>query len=83
MHENDATNPPLGAMVGRDRWSPEPGVIGRVSQAPAGNTVLEVGRLLTDGGWLKTEGHGHIVLTPGERERLIAALVAQRNGEEA
>lgn len=83
MHENDMANPPLGVMVGRDRWTPEPGVIGRVSQAPAGNTVLEVGRLLPDGGWLKTEGHGHIVLVPSERERLIAALIAQRNGEGA
>lgn len=52
------------------------GLIGDVDQAPAGNSILRIGRALSDGhGWMQTE---YIVLTPAERETLIAALIEHR-----
>ncbi|WGX98770.1 hypothetical protein [Nocardioides sp. L-11A] len=51
-------------------------VIGEVEQSIAGNALLRVGSFdRAEGHWHQT---AHVVLTPDERERLIAALVAQR-----
>lgn len=52
-------------------------VIGQIEQAPVGNTVIRAGLTIsaTDHRWNQTL---HLVLTPDEREELIAALVAHR-----
>ena len=51
------------------------GVIGAVERSATGNTILRVGALLPSGvTWEQTE---HVVLTPGEREELIARLMAE------
>lgn len=61
------------------RCSPQAGtlgVIGAVEQSMSGNAVLRVGNTLPDQtGW---EQVSHVVLTPEEREKLIADLIAQR-----
>lgn len=67
----------LGARRGRTAYTPEPGVIGRVTKHRE-STIIETGRLLAAGGWEKTpNGVGHIVLNPQERLELIVALVNQ------
>lgn len=52
-------------------------VIGAITQAPVGNTIIRVGltQSPTDHRWEQTT---HLVLTPVEREFLIAALVEHR-----
>lgn len=75
-----------GREIGKSDYSDCVPVIGRVSTAPSGNTVIEVG-VEHGNGWQKigqsgtTEvprGAGHIVLTPAEREDLISDLESQR-----
>lgn len=58
-------------------------VIGEVDKSPAGNTILRIGtinkaQVPTWQGQL-----AHVVLSPAERETLIAALIAQREDENA
>lgn len=65
----------IGAAVGRSEYAPEPSVVGEVEQSGAGNSVLRVGKLARGGTWTQTE---HVVLTPDEREELIAVLESQR-----
>lgn len=59
-------------------------VIGEVTQARAGNTIIRAGHLLTEAdketpfssvGWMQT---AHIVLTPAERDWLIKDLLEQQ-----
>jgi len=59
---------------------PEQDVIGDVGQSSAGNTIIRTG-VVTQGrpGWARS---GHIVLTPDERERLVADLAGQRPDQE-
>jgi hypothetical protein len=68
----------LGREVGDGRL-PNQGLVGRVDLAPAGNSILEIGSLNTDGSWTKVQDGGHIALTPGEREELIEALESHRD----
>ncbi len=51
-------------------------VIGEVDKAPVGNAILRIGRTWPEPqpGWMQEL---HLVLTPAERTRLIADLVAQ------
>lgn len=72
---------PLGIRLPDEAYNATPSVIGRLEKSHAGNTVIRVGRKLrpTRGsGWTQTE---HVVLTPAERERLIAELIAQRSAD--
>jgi hypothetical protein len=57
-------------------------VIGAVEQAPIGNTILRIGENVPrERTWQQV---AHLVLTPNEREILIASLVAQRQaGQDA
>jgi hypothetical protein len=76
---------PLGARYVDNMEVPDPNpytpdrfaVIGQVGHVPFGNTILRVGRTLsqTDHSWIQEL---HLVLTPEERDQLIADLVAQR-----
>lgn len=52
-------------------------VIGEVERAPVGNAILRIGRTWPkpQPGWTQEL---HLVLTPDERDRLIADLTAQR-----
>lgn len=67
----------LGSALGRGMGSGEPSVIGRIEQSRSGNSILEIGKWLTAGGWTKTE---HVALNPDEREALIEELAAHRPG---
>lgn len=76
---HDTQAPPPGSQsLGREirsEFGPTH-VIGDVEKSAAGNTVLRVGEHdWTDGGWVQI---AHVVLTPAEREALIARLIAQR-----
>lgn len=66
---------PLGVEAGRLGRVAREDVIGEVTQAPRGNSVLRVGSTIADGGWVQSL---HVVLTPAERERLIAELIEHR-----
>jgi hypothetical protein len=69
MDVSDATRD----RIGPDRFP----VIGEVESVPAGNAILRIGRTVsrTDHSWIQEL---HLVLTPAERDRLIADLIAQR-----
>lgn len=61
------------SRIGPDRFA----VIGEVESVPVGNAIIRLGRTLsrTDHGWVQEL---HLVLTPQERDKLIADLTAQR-----
>lgn len=69
---------PLGLAVGKSEYRKVLGVLGNLQRTPAGNTAIAVGNTDPSGepGWFKV---AHVVLTPEERERLIADLIAQRD----
>lgn len=82
--DSDDAHYPLGVawlderIVGNPYTQTVWDVIGEAHRSDAGNTILRIGKA-TPGtpGW---QGYGvHIVLTPAERERLIADLIAQRS----
>lgn len=65
----------LGTALGRSRWQSKISVIGEIEESGGGNAVLRVGEWMTDDSYIQ---HGHIVLTPDEREVLIKTLEDQR-----
>lgn len=69
---------PLGVAIGQSAYDVELGVLGFLDKSGSGNTILHVGNTKRSygSGWVKCV---HVVLSPGERERLIADLIAQRN----
>jgi hypothetical protein len=71
---------PLGTRSGVSPYDTETPVIGVIDQASAGNSILRVGRMNPD----RSSWHQelHIVLTPDEREALIAALISHRPAEQ-
>ncbi|MFH9606913.1 hypothetical protein [Streptomyces sp. NPDC017448] len=76
-HAPQVVTLPLGLAVGLDKaYDIELGVIGFIAKSNTGNAVLHVGNHQTGtSGWHKVS---HVVLTPAEREKLIAELIAQR-----
>lgn len=67
------------SIIGSRYTSLTQDVVGEVERSGAGNTIIRVGRHnleRPEGGWQQV---GHIVLTPDEREQLIADLIAQRS----
>lgn len=68
---------PLGSEVESPTYRPDPVVIGRIEESGVGNTVLRIGEYRrAEGAWSQT---GLVVLTPAEREQLIAELIAHRD----
>jgi hypothetical protein len=65
----------LGTSIGMDPYLRQNGVIGEISRSPAGNTILRVGVADSE----RWEQVAHVVLTPAERDELIAELTAQRD----
>lgn len=56
------------------------GVIGDIDQSATGNTILRIGQYTYGAdGWVSA---AHVVLTPEEREQLIAALIRHRQMDE-
>ncbi|MFJ1700460.1 hypothetical protein ACIOHC_36315 [Streptomyces sp. NPDC088252] len=76
-HAEQVVTMPLGLAVGFSKaYSVTLGVIGAIEKSNAGNTVLRVGNHTSgESGWVQA---AHVVLTPAEREKLIAELIAQR-----
>lgn len=64
-----------GDKLPRNEYRPEPDVVGEIRPTPAGNVAVRIGRTLPSGGWEQT---AYVVLTPEEREGLIAELEATR-----
>lgn len=72
----EAITLPLGIRVNSDRTITTLGVIGIIEKSMSGNTVMHVGNIMAGAdGWVKA---AHVVLTPEEREAMIAKLIAQR-----
>lgn len=64
-----------GLAVGRSEFSPRRSVV-TVDRSAAGNTILRVGREVSEdvpGQWQQTE---HVVLTPDETRALVEELTA-------
>lgn len=59
----------LPSVLGRHADVARPSVIGEITQSPAGNVIVRVGRQNRSGpGWSVTE---HVVLTPQEARALV------------
>jgi hypothetical protein len=65
----------LGSALGHSPYGATMDVIAAIDRSPDGNTVLRTGHAQADGTHQQT---GHIVLTPEERDQLIARLTAHR-----
>lgn len=81
MTENTATpaaeTRPMGAETESHVYRPNPDVVGDVEQSHSGNSILRVGTYYrAERHWMQS---AYIVLTPRERERLIAALIEHRD----
>ncbi|WP_431881935.1 hypothetical protein [Micromonospora chalcea] len=67
--------PPLGLDIPASDYNPRRDLIGEAVPTSAGNLSLRIGRETGSGGW---EQVAYPTLTPADRERLIATLMAHR-----